>query len=315
MENIQRADLTPIEEAHAFQKLTDAGHTQTEIAKRIGKGQSYVAQKLRLLKMPEHLRMYMDGMLSEGHARQLMRLQGIYAGDDVTQTFKPGSSWRIESADDLKMLFLEIRPLEHPIATIKRAQAHAAMVEAFGRAVAANGWTLPAWQVAALHYAAVSVDRAWSVATLAGQINVFRDLLYSAVVSLHGRRHDQGDRRESLLYWSYYADLRHATHAAVDELPLSLLDAAYTWSAGNGTSLPYPSIVQVGEAVIADDGIRLARKEDRQAQIDTLDERLDNATTLNELNTIATVANSVQNEIAADRLRIEKAMAAIMATA
>ena len=75
VENIQRADLTPIEEAHAFQKLTDAGHTQTEIAKRIGKGQSYVAQKLRLLKMPAEVQaMLGDGRLTEGHARQLLRL-------------------------------------------------------------------------------------------------------------------------------------------------------------------------------------------------------------------------------------------------
>ena len=87
VENIQRAGLTPIEEAHAFQKLVDAGHTQTEIAKRIGKTQSYVAQKIRLLRLPAGVQDMLDagrpsvpemlngGRLSEGHGRQLLRVR------------------------------------------------------------------------------------------------------------------------------------------------------------------------------------------------------------------------------------------------
>ncbi len=79
-ENIQRADLMPLEEAHAYQRLVDAGHTQTEIAGKIGKSQSYVAQKLRLLQLPAAVQDLLiggysaDGALTESHARQLLRL-------------------------------------------------------------------------------------------------------------------------------------------------------------------------------------------------------------------------------------------------
>lgn len=75
-ENIQRADLSPIEEAQAYQRLVDAGHTQTAIAKRIGKTPSYIAQKLRLLKMAAEVQDAVQvGKLTEGHARQLLRLE------------------------------------------------------------------------------------------------------------------------------------------------------------------------------------------------------------------------------------------------
>ena len=78
-ENVQRADLSPIEEAKAYKERLDTGLTQTELGQRIGKSQSYIAQKLRLLNMPEPLQFYLDkGVISEGHARQLLRLRKFY---------------------------------------------------------------------------------------------------------------------------------------------------------------------------------------------------------------------------------------------
>jgi len=75
VENLQRSELSPVEEAEALQRLATAGHTQTTIAGKLGKTQSYVAQKLRLLKLPEDVRQRLnEGALSEGHARQLLRL-------------------------------------------------------------------------------------------------------------------------------------------------------------------------------------------------------------------------------------------------
>ena len=75
IENIQRADLTPLEEAVAYQRLLGNGYNQTTLGKRIGKTQSYVAQKLRLLKLPAEVQTKIDnGTLTEGHARQLLRL-------------------------------------------------------------------------------------------------------------------------------------------------------------------------------------------------------------------------------------------------
>ena len=62
----QRADFTPIEEAEAFQRLQQQGMTQAEIGRLVGKEQSHVAQKLRLLKAPEPITYYLrDGLVTE----------------------------------------------------------------------------------------------------------------------------------------------------------------------------------------------------------------------------------------------------------
>jgi len=74
VENIQRADLNPVEEAAGFQQLIDDhGYTQADLGQVIGKSRSHVANTLRLLKLPEDVRgMLVDGMLSAGHARALI---------------------------------------------------------------------------------------------------------------------------------------------------------------------------------------------------------------------------------------------------
>jgi len=77
MENIQRRDLDFLEEAQALQALLQAtGQTQEALARQIGKSQSSVANKLRLLKLtPTALRLLRDAGLSERHARALLRLE------------------------------------------------------------------------------------------------------------------------------------------------------------------------------------------------------------------------------------------------
>ncbi len=74
VENIQRADLNPIEEALGFQQLIeDHAYTQADLGQVIGKSRSHVANTLRLLKLPENVRdMLVDGALSAGHARALV---------------------------------------------------------------------------------------------------------------------------------------------------------------------------------------------------------------------------------------------------
>ncbi|MDN5926789.1 MAG: ParB/RepB/Spo0J family partition protein [Hyphomicrobiales bacterium] len=74
VENIQRADLNPVEEAAGFQQLIDDhGYTQADLGQVIGKSRSHVANTLRLLKLPEDVRaMLVDGALSAGHARALV---------------------------------------------------------------------------------------------------------------------------------------------------------------------------------------------------------------------------------------------------
>ena len=73
IENIQREDLNPIEEAHAYRRLGDEfGLTQEQIAESVGKDRSSVANYVRLLRLPEEIRDHVGaGTLSMGHARAL----------------------------------------------------------------------------------------------------------------------------------------------------------------------------------------------------------------------------------------------------
>jgi ParB family chromosome partitioning protein len=74
IENIQRADLNPIEEALAYRRLTNEyGMTQEEAARRVGKSRAAIANAMRLLSLePEIRRSLVSGELSEGHARALL---------------------------------------------------------------------------------------------------------------------------------------------------------------------------------------------------------------------------------------------------
>jgi ParB family chromosome partitioning protein len=77
VENVQRADLGPLEEAGAYQRLVEEfGLTQEAIAERIGKDRSTIANALRLLKLPPPVRQLVeDERLSMGHARALLALE------------------------------------------------------------------------------------------------------------------------------------------------------------------------------------------------------------------------------------------------
>jgi ParB family chromosome partitioning protein len=74
IENVQRTDLNPLEEATGYQSLADEyRHSQDAIAKIVGKSRSHVANTLRLLKLPEPVKAYIAaGKISAGHARMLI---------------------------------------------------------------------------------------------------------------------------------------------------------------------------------------------------------------------------------------------------
>jgi ParB family chromosome partitioning protein len=76
VENLQRNDLSPLEEAAAYQRLLDEfGHTQEEIAERVGKSRPAVANTLRLLRLPDSIKHDLSrGRLSAGHARVLLSI-------------------------------------------------------------------------------------------------------------------------------------------------------------------------------------------------------------------------------------------------
>ena len=74
IENVQRANLNPIEEASAYQQLIEKfRRTQEEVADSVGKSRSHVANTLRLMNLPEAVRQHvLEGRLSAGHARAIL---------------------------------------------------------------------------------------------------------------------------------------------------------------------------------------------------------------------------------------------------
>jgi ParB family chromosome partitioning protein len=81
VENLQREDLNPIEEAEAFQRLiAEHGYTQEQLAERVGKDRTTIANALRLLKLPDGVRGQLaSGELAMGHARALLGLESAPA--------------------------------------------------------------------------------------------------------------------------------------------------------------------------------------------------------------------------------------------
>jgi ParB family chromosome partitioning protein len=78
IENIQREDLNPIEEANAYYRLiTECNISQSDVAARVGKDRSSVANSIRLLSLPEKVKdLIIEGGLSAGHARALLAVDG-----------------------------------------------------------------------------------------------------------------------------------------------------------------------------------------------------------------------------------------------
>lgn len=76
VENIQRADLNPIEEAQAYQQLVDDfGLTQEQVAERVGRSRVSVTNTIRLLRLPDEVQQsLLEGRITEGHARALLML-------------------------------------------------------------------------------------------------------------------------------------------------------------------------------------------------------------------------------------------------
>ena len=124
IENIQRADLNPIEEAIGYRQLMDKfGHTQEQMAEALGKSRPHLANVLRLLALPEEVqRFVIKGSLSSGHARALITAPNasdlarvvIARGLSVRQTEKlvkepkaPGKERAPKSAKDADTRALE----------------------------------------------------------------------------------------------------------------------------------------------------------------------------------------------------------------
>lgn len=100
IENIQRDDLTPVEEAEGYQRLLgEFNYTQEELARSIGKSRSHVANMLRLNQLPTHIKdMIQDGKISAGHARTLVNADNM---EELAQTIIE-NNLNVRQAEHLK---------------------------------------------------------------------------------------------------------------------------------------------------------------------------------------------------------------------
>lgn len=120
VENLQRRDLTPLEEARAFDQLrTNLGLAQAEIAERVGIDRSTVANALRLLKLPADIQqMVEEGALSAGHARALL----AFADDDDRRGWARRAVEASLSVRDLERAAAQSRPAESGRGRQKKAK-------------------------------------------------------------------------------------------------------------------------------------------------------------------------------------------------
>jgi ParB family transcriptional regulator, chromosome partitioning protein len=114
IENLQRSDLTPLEEAHAFRRLADEfGLSQEEVAHRVGKSRSAVANTLRLLDTsPAVQQALADGSISEGHARALGGLEPVAQEDALKVVL--GRALSVRQTEDLVRRQNQVRAVRPP---------------------------------------------------------------------------------------------------------------------------------------------------------------------------------------------------------
>jgi ParB family chromosome partitioning protein len=101
VENVQRQDLTPLEEAHAYKQLLEnTGMNQDQVAERVGKSRPAVSNTLRLLQLPGPVQRMVDsGALTAGHARALLGLQdekyAVYLAEKASR-----DGWSVRQIED-----------------------------------------------------------------------------------------------------------------------------------------------------------------------------------------------------------------------
>src|SRR5262249_44985028 len=127
VENLQRQDLTPLEEAEGYRRLVEEfGNSQDELARRVGKSRSQIANMLRLLDLPEAVRkLVADGALTAGDARALLTATDpqalaalvIARGLSVRQTEQLAQGQRAGAARPRREKDADTRALERDLTT------------------------------------------------------------------------------------------------------------------------------------------------------------------------------------------------------
>jgi ParB family transcriptional regulator, chromosome partitioning protein len=102
IENLQREDLNPMEEAQAYERLiTDFGLTQEEVARRVGKNRATIANMLRLLRLPPEVQQWLrENRLTTGHAKALLSLSDLDAILDSAKKIIQGN-YSVRQAETL----------------------------------------------------------------------------------------------------------------------------------------------------------------------------------------------------------------------
>jgi ParB/RepB/Spo0J family partition protein len=216
VENLQRDDLTPIEEARAYQSML-SGMTQAELGRQLGKSQSYIANKLRLLKMPEFLQSMLDaGFLTEGHVKQILRLRKFYNGARIEHAKRDDGKTSDDFDDEITMLalFFGYRPLDKWLLQIdsafepspKRAEL-ARIARNYFRQFDAGGVEV-VWHGIALWHAATAATAPLSVVELNMMLTRFFELATTAW--LWADRVYESTKMGHTMKWGYKSDLRRA---------------------------------------------------------------------------------------------------------
>jgi len=202
IENVQRDNLTPIEEAESYQRLILTGLTQEEMGEKIGKSQSYIASKLRMLKLPPGVRHFIAvGALSEGHGKQILKLKNIYPKNIGVR--KKG---RIEE-EEQKSIFDDggfpdvffyhlktIKPESEPplflIRTKTDSERLVIMTKAITEFLNESEDEIPQWIVSAHWWALMAYWHELSVAELSKLIDGWKERYYSALSWMNFRTPD-----------------------------------------------------------------------------------------------------------------------------
>lgn len=253
VENVQRADLSPIEEARAYKARLDEGITQVKLGERVGKSQSYIAQKLRLLKLPDPLVFYLDrGAITEGHARQLMKLKALYAGVQTefnselgeSETLSPEKNGDIESwCQAVGPIMRDIRPEDNPICWFAGGassddSAWLTLAEGcrlFIKYVVDNGGKVPQWTVASFWWGSLVVYLGLSVARLSKSLGNWEKRFLTAIWWVHHNGEKEPatklvekmtvkERLYDLMWWGYHSDVRHSSARELISLPSEIME-------------------------------------------------------------------------------------------
>ncbi len=204
VENIQRQDLTPLEEARSFKMLQNKGMSQEDISKLIGKGQSYISHKLRLLKLPEFLTYFLEeGLLSENHMRQLMTIKNIFPKGLKRDFNKNIGAIVIKNKEDATFCIHQLR-LRERSAFFRANEEMIRPCNLFIKYVSKHNCQIEQWKVAALWYAFFTVKFKLTVVELATVINLWNESFYDAVGMFYGGVTDKK------LYYGYWGDVEHA---------------------------------------------------------------------------------------------------------